>query len=324
MAMPPMYYYCAQRLDEVLIPKEPVAELRNRPDFADIITFYSLYPIVGTVMAESFASLSECELLDEKFFNSIPYFRKIKMPNQSTVVGKWILRVMKPQPVYEAFASKQLEDGRLRISVCDMECIARISLGELSGDMAIMSITPNEIYTMEAPIAAATGNVLTFGLGLGYYAYSAHIKPEVTSVTIVEHDPDIIEIFNTYILPQFDYPEKIKVIHADAYEFASKTDSAHYSSVFVDIWYNCMDGINCYLEFLSMGWIGANISYWLEDVLIDTLKQQLNSYPITPYMRRLNTTSKPRRVILTSKSPMDIRKAVHSVIKHTASERVPD
>ena len=46
----------------------------------------------------------------------------------------------------------------------------------LENDREWMLITPNEIETMKKPISEATGNVLTYGLGLGYYAYMVSMK----------------------------------------------------------------------------------------------------------------------------------------------------
>ena len=53
----------------------------------------------------------------------------------------------------------------------------------LENDRIWMTITPNEIETMKEPVDGAFGNVLTFGLGLGYYAYMVSEKENVESVT---------------------------------------------------------------------------------------------------------------------------------------------
>ncbi len=55
-----------------------------------------------------------------------------------------------------------------------------------------MSITFNEIFTMQPAVDEAKGRVLALGLGLGYFAYMAALKPEVESVTIVERNAGII------------------------------------------------------------------------------------------------------------------------------------
>ena len=42
-----------------------------------------------------------------------------------------------------------------------------------------MSLKPNEIETMEQPIENANGNILVYGLGLGYFAFMASQKNSV-------------------------------------------------------------------------------------------------------------------------------------------------
>ena len=58
-----------------------------------------------------------------------------------------------------------------------------------------MSITPNEIETMEEAVKAATGKVIVYGLGLGYYPYMISLKDEVKEIVIVENDIKIINLF---------------------------------------------------------------------------------------------------------------------------------
>ena len=84
-----------------------------------------------------------------------------------------------------------------------------------------MLITPNEINTMQPVIDNVSGNVVTFGLGLGYFAYMCSIKNNVNGITIVEKDKNVIELFEKYILPQFEYKDKIKIVNSDAFDFAS-------------------------------------------------------------------------------------------------------
>ena len=54
---------------------------------------------------------------------------------------------------------------------------------------------------MKLPVERAKGKVLTFGLGLGYFAYMCSLKEEVESVTVVEKDKSVIKLFNEIILP---------------------------------------------------------------------------------------------------------------------------
>lgn len=104
-----------------------------------------------------------------------------------------------------------------------------------------MTITPNEITTMQKPIEKAHGKVLTLGCGLGYFAYMAASKPDVESVTIVELSNDVIDIFIENILPQFKHPEKINIIHTDAVEYLKKIGNRDYDYCFADIWTGAQD-----------------------------------------------------------------------------------
>ena len=130
-----------------------------------------------------------------------------------------------------------------------------------------MTITPNEIETMKEPVNEAFGNVLTFGLGLGYYAYMVSEKDNVESVTIVEMNEDVIRLFKTYILPQFKHAHKITIIQADAFEFAERhMAKEQYDFVFTDLWHDVSDGMNMYTRMKTYEKQSPNtiFSYWIE------------------------------------------------------------
>lgn len=144
-----------------------------------------------------------------------------------------------------------------------------------------MSITPHEILTMKEPIKKAHGNVLTYGLGLGYYAYMISIKDEVKSVTIIEKDNRVIEMFNTYILPQFSYKNKIKIIHSDAIEYSKNRSKFDYT--FIDLWHTVDDGLPLYLTFKSIYQNDLNCDYWIEDSMLFMIRRYLMSLIIEQY-----------------------------------------
>ena len=133
-----------------------------------------------------------------------------------------------------------------------------------------MSITPNEINTMKEPIEKAFGNVLTYGLGLGYYAYMISLKDNVDSVTIVERNQSIIDLFNESILPFFNNKEKIKIIKADAFEFGeSEIKNYSFDFVFVDLWHDVSDGLEMYKKMKSYekNLASAKYMYWIEKTI---------------------------------------------------------
>lgn len=137
---------------------------------------------------------------------------------------------------------------------------------------AWMSITPNEIFTMQKPIEDASGKVLTLGCGMGYFAYMAALKDSVEHVTIIEKQPEVIELFNTFILPQFSCKDKITVIQADAFDYMEALADGEYDYCFVDIWKGNTDTVP-YLKMkrLCNRFRKTSLSYWIEDALIATI-----------------------------------------------------
>lgn len=104
------------------------------------------------------------------------------------------------------------------------------------GGTTWMSVTPNEILTMREPIERARGKVLTLGLGMGYYAFMASEREEVESVTVVERERDVIELFETRILPQFPHGEKIRIVQADAFDYVEGLSDGEFDFGFADLW----------------------------------------------------------------------------------------
>lgn len=141
-----------------------------------------------------------------------------------------------------------------------------------------MAVKPSEIETMRVPIELAKGNVVTFGLGMGYYSYMVSLKDEVKSVTIVERDERVIHLFKEFILPQFPHPEKIIIECSDAFAFVRKQmQSFHFDFAFVDLWHDASDGVELYkkmrkLESLSPA---TQWTYWVEDTLLSHIRWSL-------------------------------------------------
>lgn len=135
-------------------------------------------------------------------------------------------------------------------------------------DVTWMSVTPNEIYTMEKHINEASGKVLTLGLGMGYYTYMVSIKDDVESVTVIEKSQDVIDLFKKYILPQFSHPEKINILCDDAFKFIDTVEDGEYDCCFADIW----KGNNDILPYLELKiacerFRRMKVTYWIEDAL---------------------------------------------------------
>lgn len=129
-----------------------------------------------------------------------------------------------------------------------------------------MSVTPNEVATVQPAIDNAKGKVLTLGCGMGYFAYMASLKSDVESITIVELEQDVIDLFEKNILPQFENRDKITIIKADAIDFMKNVKDGEYDYCFADIWIGVAD-IEPYLlvKEVARRLKKTKVDYWIEE-----------------------------------------------------------
>lgn len=82
-----------------------------------------------------------------------------------------------------------------------------------------MSLSVHEIESQELGCRYAKGSVVVMGLGMGWIALNAAMRPEVTRVTVIERDPAVIELFRktcpTDALPE-EVRRKLEIVEADA------------------------------------------------------------------------------------------------------------
>ena len=225
---------------------------------SSILNLYDNKEIMDLYIREIVSELNPQKYKDNLYYKNI----KLSEINSST----WSIQLMKYKP-YELFVYNDLkvtDDGRVIPKVgyfkeeYEYPCI-------LENNREWMLITPNEIETMSKPIEECFGNVLTYGLGLGYFPYMASLKENVKSITIIEKDKKVIELFERYILPQFKNKDKINIINEDAYIYASTKPKFDY--VFVDIWHDPSDGVSVYKKFKDLERPDVKYSYWIEDTI---------------------------------------------------------
>lgn len=213
--------------------------------------------------------------LDINEFINNPYNKNIKLDN--IIDGEYKFELLSYEP-YEGFLYKDISNLSNHIEQTSIgyfdEEYKYIALS--SNDDIWMLITPHEINTMKEAVNKAYGNVITFGLGLGYFAYMCSIKDNVKSVTIIEKDKNIIELFNKHILPQFKHKDKIIIIESDAIEYL-KRKSFDYDYAFVDLWRDIDDGLPLYVltNKLALRHPKTTFDYWIEDSMIAVLKRCL-------------------------------------------------
>jgi SAM-dependent methyltransferase len=164
-----------------------------------------------------------------------------------------------------------------------------------------MTITPNEVETMREPIAKCRGRVLTLGLGLGYFAFHASEKDEVERVVVVERSRDVIEIFKTYLLPQFPHGDKIEIVETDAFEYMQKEmPRGKFDYVFADLWHDASDGLEMYRKLKKYEILAPSteFDYWIEPSLLSLLRHIIYRR-ITDEKEPLNLGGLPPETVLT-------------------------
>lgn len=110
--------------------------------------------------------------------------------------------------------------------------------GGIFGFTTIMSTTPAEVNDLWGVYDHAKGDVLINGLGLGVVVFLLLKKEEVTSITVIEIDQDVIDLVEPYIKDP-----RVTVIHADAFTW-KPPKGKRYNAVWHDIWdYICGDNL---------------------------------------------------------------------------------
>lgn len=198
------------------------------------------------------------------------YYRQINIAAHAQ--GNFALTRLSYRP-YECFVRDDLQRGPRGEALAQIGFFAEEFTypAVLENERIWMSVTPNEIETMRGPLVRARGRVLTYGLGLGYFAFHASEKAGVARVTVVERSPQALQLFTKYILPQFSHPEKIQLVEADAFDFMERTDiSGQFDYVFADLWRDVSDGLALYkrLKMREKLYGGKPVfDYWIEPTL---------------------------------------------------------
>jgi hypothetical protein len=139
-----------------------------------------------------------------------------------------------------------------------------------------MSVTPFEINTMAPIIEKIFGNVVTLGLGLGYFAAMAALKPEVNEVVVIEQDNQVIQLFLKHIYPLLPNKEKITIIHDDAFAYLKKTKRP-FDHLFVDIHHTAEDGLPMYIRMKKLEALSRSGQwhYWLESSILALFRRYM-------------------------------------------------
>lgn len=211
---------------------------------------------------------AESKVFDVNEFNENPYIKDIDFSNQTN--GDYELRYHKLMPYELDIYNVPRRVDELCVDIPRVSCFPQEFKYPVIFQKSIkstwMSVSPNEVFTMEKPIKNAKGKVLTLGCGMGYFAYMASIKEDVESVTIIECEQSVIDLFEACLLPQFKNKDKVTVIKADAIEYLKNMEDGAFDYCFADIWI----GIEDIVPYFAVKEIGrklrkTKIDYWIED-----------------------------------------------------------
>lgn len=229
------------------------------------------YKKIGVMKTTLNQNLSE--LLDN------PFNKNIKIPNIAYKEFKYINKILQQRKclsMSEISFSNDYLLGYFEFGYFDKS----VNVPILTEQGKIwMSHTLSEQRSIQRHVDNAHGDILTFGLGLGYYVYMCSLKDSVKSITVIEKNPYIIYMFKTYILPQFKTDKNITIINGDLYDYYTKDFLSKYDFIFVDIWENANDGFYHYKRLMQLE-IGndKNIGYWIEANILEPIRLYVGIY----------------------------------------------
>jgi len=134
--------------------------------------------------------------------------------------GPWTVErfVVEKEPLQVKFGARAVRPGTY----------TRLSHAERG---VVMSDTPAEKRDHACFVHEARGHVLINGLGLGMCLGAVLAKPEVTKVTVVEADADVIALVG----PAYAGDPRVEIVHCDAHAY-QPPKGVRYGAVWHDIW----------------------------------------------------------------------------------------
>lgn len=151
-----------------------------------------------------------------------------------------------------------------------------------------MSLSAREIESQELGCRAATGDTVVMGLGMGWAAANAALRPEVTRVTVVEMDPEVIGLIGELdIFGQLppDAAAKITVIQGDALAYTPETPA---DTLLADIWLplNGDDRVE-QVQTMAANTRAGRVYFWGQEMVIARRARALGLTLDTATVRRI-------------------------------------
>ena len=156
--------------------------------------------------------------------------QKTKIPAQQQ--GSWIIKKFKiKKERAEFFNMQQMFNGMLGRAIAPG---SYTKLGNIESQVLMMSDTPAELRDHREAVYRAHDHCLIAGLGLGIIAEACLRKKDVTHVTILEKEPDIIKMVKPYLEKKWS-KKRFTIIECDALKWQPPKD-IKYGMAWFDIW----------------------------------------------------------------------------------------
>ena len=195
------------------------------------------------------------------------YFQAVKPARDANAAVDLVYETIEPMEVFVADDFEVDAQGRVLPQLGWFDRAFRFPAIREDGRVW-MTVTPNEINTIQPAVRKSWGKVLTYGLGLGYYAFHCLLKKDVSSVTVVEKNPAVIDMFRNQLAPFFPRREDLHIVQADAFEYAEKMMPLEgFDTVFTDLWHDVADGIPLYRRMKALEIPGPHYLYWIEKTM---------------------------------------------------------
>ena len=97
---------------------------------------------------------------------------------------------------------------------------------------------PAEVATAEKGVEMAKGRVLVLGCRIGYVPFSTALKSNVTKVTVVDADKDVLEMFEKNVMSALpdEIRGKVDIIHEEPNSFLEHVHDGDYDFCYIDTW----------------------------------------------------------------------------------------
>ncbi len=125
--------------------------------------------------------------------------------------GDWELRVTEMAPCRGYWSPLQMTYGLVLLT---------------RGEDTWMSLSPTEVESQVLGVEAAHRHVAIMGLGMGWVAAETAMRDEVSQVTIVERDPDVIALhkeLDLFARLPGGVGEKVRIVEGDAFQWTPDT-----------------------------------------------------------------------------------------------------